>query len=81
MNDFLDEMFDLDDDGELDDIEEMEESISLSTCQSCGKYHVWHNNVIIVPKNYSITFKNEKEYPLNLFASLCCNAVRYLCRL
>lgn len=36
------------------DIEEMEESISLSTCQSCGKYHVWHNNVIIVPKTSSI---------------------------
>lgn len=38
----------------FNDVEEMEESMSLSTCQSCGRYHVWHNNVIIVPKNSTI---------------------------
>ena len=35
-------------------VEQMEDSISLSTCQSCGKYHVWHNNVIIMPKTSAI---------------------------
>lgn len=35
---------------EFKNVEQMEDSISLSTCQSCGKYHIWHKNVMIVPK-------------------------------
>lgn len=36
--------------------EEMEalDSISISTCQACNKYHIWHNDKMIVPTNSPI---------------------------
>ena len=36
--------------------DEMEKltSLSISTCQACNKYHIWHNDKMIVPTNSPI---------------------------
>ena len=36
--------------------DEMEKltSLSISTCQKCNKYHIWHNDKMLVPTNSSI---------------------------
>lgn len=36
-----------------------ENSVAISTCAACGKYHIWHNDDMLLPLDSSIPMPNE----------------------